>query len=126
MSEDGYVHLSASAIEAICLIHVISGLDEDAPPNAPEAAVSTTITGYTEWANRDSPAITIGWDWQLLASSDDIWLQRVGEPRTNLMLQDGRRADVGPARTAVLLEAFIDQLNWQATALHYIYSRYCP
>lgn len=124
MSDDGYVHLPAAEMQRICLIHIISGIDEDVPAGATEAGVPTTITGYTEWTNNARPAISIGWDWQMHASQSDVFLQRVSPPRSNLMLQNTSRSDVGPAKTESLLEDIIDQLNWQTTTLNHICGRY--
>ncbi|MQR00860.1 DUF4902 domain-containing protein [Glaciimonas soli] len=124
VSEDGYVRLSPDELLHISLGHFMSGLDEDMPVSFSRAAVATEITGYTEWLTAGTPAITIGWDWQMVVSGGQIILQRVGEPRSNLMLQDSDRQDVGPVRTVILLEEYIDSLTWQWQVQQYINNSY--
>ena len=126
VSEDGYVRLSFDELKPIVLDHFLSGLDEDIPntSNASHAAVITVITGYTEWLSATSPIITMGWDWQMGVMGNRILLRKVGEPRSNLMLQDSERCDVGPAKTAILLGIFVDSLDWQLPTQQYINHSY--
>ncbi len=124
VSADGYVRLTLDELRYISLDHFMSGLDEDSPASVSRAAVATEITGYTEWLTAGSPAISIGWDWQMGASEGRIALQRVSEPRSNLMLQDSDRQDVGPSQTAMLLEIYIDSLIWQLPVQQYIHNGY--
>ncbi|MFC5472758.1 DUF4902 domain-containing protein [Paraherbaspirillum soli] len=113
VSADGYIRLLFAEAQATCLMHMISGLDEDVPAHMSTSAMLTTITGYTEWISRGIPAISIGWDWQMDAIDHQIRLCRVSEPRSNVMLLDNNQADVGPEKTIALLEVFIDTLDWQ-------------
>lgn len=120
MKNDGLIRLTHEALRALDLRHLISGLDEDAPPQASEGAVLTHITGYTEWVTLDPPCVTLGWDW-IMHSTADAALQRVGEPRSNLMLKTGAGYDLGHAASSTLLENFIDDgMWWQAEALAYL------
>lgn len=50
VSKDGYVRLLFEELHGIVLIHLLSGLDQDMPSHSADGAVTTTITGYTEWA----------------------------------------------------------------------------
>ncbi len=122
LSEDGYVRLRFSGLESIHLIHLVSGLDEDPPETVFSGAISTAITGYTEWISDTTPTITIGWDWEM--GMNPIALKRTGEPRGNIMLADARMADLGPTKTAALLELFVDTLPWQIEVIDYIEIRY--
>lgn len=124
ISEDGYIRLSFPKLEAIRLIHMISGLDEYAPEIVSAGAISTAITGYTEWISNTSPAITIGWDWQLETISSPVSLKRISEPRSNIMLEDAGKRDMGPVKTAALLEIIIDTLDWQIAVMDHIDLRY--
>lgn len=120
VSHDGYIRLSFPEILNIDLQYLITGLDEDAPVASSAGAQLTTITGYTEWVTTTVPCITIGWDWQLDTALNQIQLRRVNQPRSNVMLQDSHRADLGSTKTSALLEVFIDILNWQPQVQHHI------
>jgi hypothetical protein len=100
-------------MDDLCLQHLISGFDEDMPADSAMAAVVTAITGYTEWVTMTTPAITLGWDWQLDTAST-LQLIRVSEPRCNVMLLDSARNDLGYAKTCALLEVYIDRMDWQS------------
>jgi hypothetical protein len=122
MSDTGYVYMPISQLQKLRLVHLISGMDEDGGDDLRDAAVSTAITGYTEWIAKDS--ITIGWDWQMGAAGMHAQLTRVSQPASNLMLQTAAGADLGPRKTAVVLETYIDDFNWQTEALEHITTRY--
>lgn len=124
VSNDGYIRLSFVDLQTISLIHLISGLDEDSPTTIPGGATPTEIMGYTEWVSSTAPAITIGWDWQMDADHNHILLRKISEPRNNIMLQDSTGMDVGPAKTLILLEAFIDALDWSIEVRNHIDIRY--
>lgn len=124
VSDSGYIHLSFAELQDICLVHLISGLDEDGADRAPDGATPTAITGYTEWISDGNLGVSIGWDWQMQASNRHIHLTRVGGASSNVMLQSGTRADLGPAKTALLLETLIDGLDWQPATLDYVSKRY--
>lgn len=121
ISDDGHIRLSLPELRAVHLQHLISGLDEDVPDTLSDSALPTTISGYTEWVSDTVPVISIGWDWQMFDSS---WPVRVGEPRSNLILQDARHMDVGYFKTAALLETFVDTLDWQVVLMKQVASRY--
>jgi len=122
VSNDGYIRLSFSEMLNVDLHHLITGLDEDSPETSSAGAQLTTITGYTEWITTTVPSITLGWDWQLDTALNDIRLCRVNAPRSNVMLQDIHRIDLGSAKTSAMLEVIIDILNWQAHAQNHITS----
>jgi hypothetical protein len=123
MSDTGYIRLSITELHGISLVHLVSGMDEDGD-GAQTGAVPTAITGYTEWVSTDSPAITLGWDWQMLSEQRCILLKRVSSPSSNVMLQNANRTDLGHIHTALLLEHFIDGIAWQSKALEFINVRY--
>ncbi|MCE5388546.1 MAG: DUF4902 domain-containing protein [Acidithiobacillus sp.] len=113
LSSDGYVRLTLDQFQAIALRHLWSGLDPEDHTSIHEGAVSTHITGYTEWVSETVPAITLGWDWQLHGLSGRARYIRAGSPRSNIMLIDGLQDDLGPVKTAKLLEAAVDETPWQ-------------
>lgn len=124
MSDTGYIYLTFSQLQDVCLVHLISGMDEDADPGQLDAAVATSITGYTEWISEGKVSITVGWDWQMRPDEKTVRLFRVSAPASNLMLQNASGIDLGPKKTTILLETFIDGINWQTEALKYINIRY--
>jgi len=126
VSDDGYIRLSFGELQSVNLRHLISGLDEDMPTDISAGAVIAMITGFTEWITPKSPAITIGWDWKMHVAHNRVQLQRVGDPRSNIMLQDKDRVDVGPTKTALLLEVWIDTLDWESQVQKYIDINYGP
>ena len=124
MSDADYICLTATELETVCLVHCISGLDEDVPALIADGAVQTTITGYTEWISEGGSLLSIGWDWQMLANSNSVRLTRVSLPSSNLMLQTASHAALGAPATTGLLASFIDGVEWQAETLQHIKLRY--
>jgi hypothetical protein len=124
MVEQLYIYLTVDELCAGALVHLISGVDQDAPAGAGDGAVATAITGYTEWISASRPVVTLGWDWQMHAIGNAVRLERIGPPSSNLMLQSPARRNLGHARTAELLNAYLDGFNWQATTLGHIGRRY--
>lgn len=112
LSQDGYIRMTLLQLQGIPLLHLISGLDEDC---------SATIAGYTEWLSEGQPAITLGWDWCMVGHGK---LQRVDEPRSNLMLVDETGRDLGFEATLAALAGFVDGMDWQKTTLSALEERY--
>lgn len=105
------------------LVHSVSGLDEEADEFAEEAAL-TTVSGYTEWLGPGDHVVTLGWDWHLVAASNNLRCIRVNTPRSNLMLVDANSHDFGLQKTRMLLEAVIDSFAWQDEIMRFISNRY--
>lgn len=120
----GLLGLSPSDLHDICLIHLISGVDEDGPDDIADYAVPTLITGYTEWIGEGEPELTIGWDWKMTFESSCVRLVRVSEPSSNVAMHGDDGSDLGPAATAHHLANKVDGFNWQEEALQYINIRY--
>ena len=124
LSEDGYVRLTLQSLLATPLVHLWSGLDEEAPGPLPEGAGVTTISGHTEWISTTEPALTLGWDWRLEVASAGPFYVRSSTPRSNIMLVDERQRDLGPRETAALLEAAINSLTWKQAIYNHINTRF--
>ncbi len=125
VSPDSYIRLTFEAFRKITLVHLISGLDEDKSELLQEGAMSTEITGYTEWISEITPIISVGWDWTIRPTQEkDGHYKRISEPRSNLMLIDSQKRDFGSARTTILIETVIDEMAWQNKTYQYISSRY--
>lgn len=103
-SHDYYYRLKQSQLDALAL-----------EPLSVEAVDGRG--GSTEWkAAHDGRVISIEWDWARL---DDgaIVLDRVAQPRTNLMLITPSGYDVGPDETAVILSDFLGRYPWQGAVV---------
>jgi hypothetical protein len=126
VSADGYVRLTASAFRAVALTHLLSELDADIglPPSTASGACLASIVGYTEWASQTTPALSLGWDWRIETTAGQVRYEREGGIRSNVMLVDERRRDLGAAATDVLLCIAIDSLGWEQAVNHYISNRY--
>jgi Domain of unknown function (DUF4902) len=126
LSEDGYVRLSQARMRAIPLVHLISGLDADpaGPDTGAVGATRAAIAGYTEWLSLTIPALSLGWDWALESADRELRYQRVGEPRSNIMLLDSHGRDLGPISSAVALALLVDEFNWQDTVASFVRTRY--
>lgn len=124
MSEPDYICLTATQLQTVCLVHCISGVDEEPPASITGGAVETTITGYTEWTGDAGSLLSIGWDWQMLASNQCVRLMRVSLPSSNVMLHTAAHAALGAPATSGLLAAFIDGVAWEAETLQQIQRRY--
>lgn len=114
--------MPVAALADLRLAHLISGLDEEGEAGCGEAAVATCITGYTEWTGRDR--VSIGWDWEMLAFDAFLTLRRTSGPASNLVLQDVAGDALAPAAAALVLEAYIDDFQWQLITLRHIIRRY--
>lgn len=120
MVDNSYIYLTVEELRAGALVHLMSGVDEETDVPAGNGAVATAITGYTEWIGTGQPVLTLGWDWQMRACGDVVRLQRIGPPSSNLMLQSPARHDLGHALTVQLLNAYVDEFDWQAATLGHI------
>ncbi|AKJ26807.1 DUF4902 domain-containing protein [Caldimonas brevitalea] len=112
--DDGYLRLTWAIVMSTRFTHLFSGLDIDlqARPRCGEAMPS--IMGYTEWVSCEAPMVSLGWDWQVDPGSGLPMLLAPGV-RSNLMLVDERRSDLGPALTMQLLNERLNALDWQLT-----------
>lgn len=125
ISPDSYIRLTFEELRRISLVHLISGIDEDTPVLLQKGVSFSEITGYTEWVSNTEPAISIGWDWIIQTlQAKNFYYRRVSEPRSNLMLIDAQQRDLGPVKTAILIEIILDEMNWQSVVQQYISTQY--
>ena len=126
VSADGYVRVTAAALRATPLAHLLSELDADLdlPPSTASGACLASIAGYTEWASQTTPALSVGWDWRIATSGCRVRYERQGEVRSNIMLVDARRQDLGPLATLAVLGVAVDNLDWERAVDDYISNRY--
>lgn len=124
VSADGYIRLTFAELRIVKLEHLLSGLDDNDAAKMQVSATRTPITGYTEWLSRAAPQITIGWDWEMEYASGAVRLRRLGSPRSNVMLQDGEKCDLGHEQSLLLQELHIDAMDWQSIVMEQIKQRY--
>ncbi|MFC0252250.1 DUF4902 domain-containing protein [Massilia consociata] len=124
MFQDGQIRLCIPDLTLVRLVHLISGMDEDTPECIQSGAVASTMTGYTEWVSTDVPTITIGWDWQIQTSNNQLSLKRLGEPRSNVILQDNIGVDLSQQYADRILSEWVDAMEWKNETLQYLNRRY--
>ncbi|RQS56183.1 DUF4902 domain-containing protein [Burkholderia sp. Bp8986] len=115
-SPDGYVRLSESALAALALDHVASGLDASLLAELRDSAVDARLAGYTEWhrpASAGLAYLTVGWDWYLERATGTFAIAG-GDVRSNIMAVDATGADLGMFRTAAVLAARLAHVDWPA------------
>ncbi|CAB3762060.1 hypothetical protein GQ57_09795 [Burkholderia sp. MSh2] len=115
-SPDGYVRLSESALAALALDHVASGLDASLLAELRDNAIDARIAGYTEWhraARAGVAYVTVGWDWYLERATGTFVIAG-GDVRSNVMAVDAAGADIGMFRTAAALAARLACIDWPA------------
>lgn len=117
LSRDGYIRLTFESFQRVEMIHLFSGMDEDRPIAMGTGASSHPITGYTEWVSRGTPAISIGWDWELTGAQGKAQLIQTGTPGSNMMLMDQHGYDLGMQKTRQLIVAWLSTFAWQAGTL---------
>jgi Domain of unknown function (DUF4902) len=122
LSQDGYIRLTFESFQQLEMVHLFSGIDEDRPIASGVGANSSTITGYTEWVTHDSPAISIGWDWEVTGAQGKAHLIQTGTPGSNLMFVDQHGQDLGPAQTTAVLVNWLNTFPWQTETLSAISS----
>jgi hypothetical protein len=125
VSPDGYVRLTLEQFRAVTLLHVLSERDPVAPHPLTSGACgpAAVIMGITEWASQSTPALSLGWDWQLPSAGGTGGYVRVSEVRSNVMLTDAAGRDLGERATSARLDAEVDAFDWQKAVADYISKR---
>jgi len=123
LSRDGLIRTSLDELLAAPLAHLISGIDDD-ETGLDRCGRCTHVSGYTEWVGTGSPVITIGWDWTLHTTTGQPRWLRIDAPRSNIMLVDSARHDIGWTRNQEALAALVDAMNWTDQASRAIGARY--
>lgn len=106
------MRLRIELLYSIQVVHLITGVDEDNISSFLAGATLTTITGFTEWVSTTIPVITLGWDWKLTTVSGQPNCVQASDVRSNVMVVDAQRRDLGSVETAKRLSARIGQLRW--------------
>ncbi|AFQ50140.1 DUF4902 domain-containing protein [Burkholderia cepacia] len=115
-SPDGYVRLSESALAALALDHVASGVDASLLAELRDNTIDARLAGYTEWQRPASAGVaylTVGWDWYLERATGTFVIAG-GDVRSNIMAVDATGADLGMFRTAAVLATRLACIDWPA------------
>lgn len=113
ISSQGLVRLTYEALSALHLNHLLSGVDTDCSDDA--CGRPTELTGFTEWITQTSPAITIGWDWRIAFKNGQGCYERLGQPRSNVMLINDEGQDQSWNQNLNQLGQFVDSVPWPNT-----------
>jgi Domain of unknown function (DUF4902) len=124
-STDGLLRLRQQDLGSLTLIHLISGIDEDAVDQADtRCGAGTTLCGYTEWISTQEPNLTLGWDWHLDAHPAAPRVVRQGLPRTNVLVVSGEQNPLPWDESLEVLASFIDTFDWNTPAFDAVCKRY--
>ena len=125
-SVEGALRLSLATLRTLRFRHLLSGLDNLDPSQQPDRCGNqTALTGYTEWVSEGpGPTVSIGWDWYMPAASGRWTCQRVGVPRSNVILVNRHRQEIEWHRNLALLASVVDTWTWCDTTCDAILVRY--
>lgn len=113
ISSQGLVRLTYEALSALLLNHLLSGVDTDCSDDA--CGRPTELTGFTEWITQTSPTITIGWDWKIEFKDGQGSYERLGQPRSNVMLITDEGRDHSWDQNLKQLGQYVDSVPWPNT-----------
>ncbi|MBK9162113.1 MAG: DUF4902 domain-containing protein [Nitrosomonadales bacterium] len=117
LSGDGYIRLTFESFCSIGMQHLFSGVDVSRPVHRGVGASSQPIIGYTEWASKGMPVISVGWDWELVGLQGRAQLVQTGTPGSNLMFVDSCGQDIGQEQTVRQLMDWLNVFDWQTETL---------
>lgn len=108
---DGFLRIELGSVLTSKFTHLFSDLCPE--PAQHSAGGWCLASGFSEWCSHDSKAISLGWDWVVIADRLELALIRVGLPKSNVMLIDGKGRDYGWLESLEILTTVIDALPWQ-------------
>ena len=108
ISTDGFIRMNENQLMNHPLQHLISIVETTQIEDS-----QILYCGFTEWATSRSPALSTGWDWELVEKNGIASLKRIGLPRSNIMIIDISGTDIGLDVTETLIEKKIDSLFWE-------------
>lgn len=124
LSADGYIRLTLQQLTNLQLHHLHSSLYTERSLVQASATSITDIQGYTEWVSHAQPSVSIGWDWQVHYRTGATDYSMLGQPFSNLLLQNNQQQDFSTDESLSMLAIWLNSLNWQEKIFHYIQSKY--
>ena len=121
---EGLLHLRQSDLDALRLIHLLSGMDDEEPVAAGDCGRLASMSGYTEWTCPEAATLTLGWDWQLLPGRAWPHVARLGLPRTNIQVVDAVMRPLPWNDNLQVLADFIDRIDWASPAFEAVCQRH--
>ncbi len=115
LSKYGLIHLTYQELTLIKFNHLLSGVDTELISPEDDCGRPTELSGFTEWTSETEPIITIGWDWSVKYKDGFMYLERVGQPRSNLMLVDDHKIMFQWIDNLDHLSRFVDSFLWSKT-----------
>lgn len=113
---EGLLQLQQNELDALRLIHLLSGIDEEEGALSQPCGSLASMSGYTEWVCPKSATLTLGWDWQLLPGVGRPQVTRLGLPRTNIQVLDAGLRPLPWDHNLQVLAEFIDRIDWTSPA----------
>ena len=111
---DGFLRIELGSILTSKFTYLFSDLYPEPTPHL--TGGWCLASGFSEWCSLDSRAISLGWDWAVMADRAGLTLVRMGLPRSNIMLVDGQGHDHGWLESLKILTTVIDAIPWQGEA----------
>lgn len=99
ISTDGFIRMNENQLMSYPLQHIISIVE-----SRHTEASQIFYYGFTAWATSQTPALSTGWDWELIENNGITTVKRVGLPRSNIMIVDVSGMDIGFDINETLLE----------------------
>ncbi|MDV8153250.1 DUF4902 domain-containing protein [Acinetobacter pittii] len=108
ISADGFIRMNENQLMNYPLQHLISIVETTQIKDS-----QILYYGFTEWVTSLTPALSTGWDWEFIEYNGITSINRIGLPRSNIMLVDASGTDIGFEVTETLIEKKIDTLFWE-------------
>lgn len=119
---DGFLRVTLGRILELQFTHLMSDLvSDDTSPSVD--GMHVLAAGFSEWYCAGSRPISLGWDWVIEADRQEMRLERMGLPRSNVMLIDRRGFDYGWIESLKVLETVVDALPWRKEIWHHLRRR---
>lgn len=110
ISPQGLIRITYEALNSTSLVHLLSGVDADEGVKA--CGRLTELTGFTEWVSQSVPVISIGWDWRIVYLGEMPLYERLGLPRTNVLILDDSGRDRVWDDSLMQLCEYVDSVPW--------------
>lgn len=120
---DCRVYINVDDFHSLQFSHLYSAAYEEPEWLHSTGGVVTTIGGYTEWVSGDSPAISIGWDWELRFENAICRFVKAGPVFSNIAFQRYEGSGIVTCDENYLQRVLtnkLDTMKWENMILHHI------
>jgi len=112
VSKDGYIRIREESLAIVHMEHLDSGLFSTHDDDYTKESSTCIVCGYTEWHSKTQPSISIGWDWKLNNLKEPLAYEIVGEPFSNILLQDEAFEDLSMDVNLKRISDIIKSRGW--------------